>query len=353
MFSSGLGVHGQRVAAGIDVRDSRTARAAPASRSRGRRGAPPASSGRGCCLARQRQRHFGRQLVERRLRAGLRYAEPADHDGDARAARARPGPGIDVERPPAVGGADRQRAVSDCSISALSGRCATRRFWPTAEGSRMTTTLLPDRRLVGGIDPDDRRAGRPTGRLGIAPSAPARLRAAQRSSTARPLRPPAWSRRLRPACGTAVRARRSSRRRRSGRSRRAPCRRERGSKPRPPRASRPDAGSGRAAARSLSVAVSWFTSAAADPVQGPDSKLPEPVGSGSDARNAEGGPCLIARPPNAYWLSTALSGLGGKAGSVFCAAQQVERIGKLHVVLRIRRDIGDRARALVRSRRRP
>ena len=36
-------------------------------------------------------------------------AKPADHDRHARAARARPWPRIDVDRPPAVGGADRQR----------------------------------------------------------------------------------------------------------------------------------------------------------------------------------------------------------------------------------------------------
>ena len=32
--------------------------------------------------------------------------------------------------------------VSDCSINSLSGRCATRRFWPIAEGSRMTMTFF-------------------------------------------------------------------------------------------------------------------------------------------------------------------------------------------------------------------
>jgi hypothetical protein len=100
-----------------------------------------------------------RQAGDRPLRAGLRHAEAADDDRYPGAARARPRPCIDVEGPPPVGGALRQRAelrlldqravgqVGDAQVLPERGRIADDDGAAFAAGCRRR------------IDADDRRAG--------------------------------------------------------------------------------------------------------------------------------------------------------------------------------------------------
>ena len=130
--------------------------------------------------------------------------------------------------------------------------------------------------------------------------------------------PPASSPPLRRGCGTACRAARSHRRWRPGKARRGRFRaigRRTGAAP----AAGPcPSGSVRVDARSRSVAaIGSRCEPASFGSGGPDfENCRNRGGSGSDSKR-ERQSVPVSGPPQAYWLRTALSGFGGKDGSVF------------------------------------